>query len=268
MKRIALTIFMAAAVFYSHAQAIRITTYNAKYSKSEGGITQHDRGVLASTIAEEEFGGAYVYFNIDVLNYKAIKAKYRLEIVVMEVKDGKEIPNYHNDMFVPNKNGWQYLFSQFTAGIYNVSIRDKDNPADVYNKVTFTVTGKPKPDYKHNSTLVACTSVDDNWNPVGQTTKFKAGQCMNFLYKAKDRMSYITMLWNVVRVKADGTEEYVTHLIQGAGNKPFRWLATTEGICMFNTAGKYRIYLYEKESWDNRHDGDSQYVGKAEFTVE
>lgn len=259
---------MTAAVLFGQAQAIKLTTYNAKYSKTEGGITQHERGVPATTIAEQEFAGAHVYFNVDVLNYKAIKAKYRLEVVVMEVKDGKESPNYHNDMFIPTKNGWLYLTSEFTAGTYNVRIRDKDNPDDIYSKVDFTVTGKPKIDYKNNSTLVVCKSVDDNWNPVGLSTKFKAGECVNFLYKAKDRMNYLTMLWNVVKVKDDGTEEYVTHLDQGAGNKPFRWLATTEGICMFNTPGKYRVYLFEKSKWDNRHDEDSEYVGKAEFTIE
>jgi hypothetical protein len=274
MKRLALSFAMAIAFILSNAQtttnlqAIKITTYNAKYLKSESGTTQYDWGTMASTIAEPEFGGAVVYFRVDIQNFKAIKAKYRMQVVVMEVKDGKESINYQNDMFIPTKNGWTYVYSQFSPGTYNVQVRDKDNPDDVYNKVSFTVTGRPKIDYKNNSTLVVCQSVDDNWNPVGLTTHFKAGQCMNFLYKAKDKMSYITMLWNVVRVKADGTEEYVTHLEQGAGNKPFRWLATESGICVFNTPGKYRIYLFEKESWDNRHDEDSKYVGKGEFTVD
>lgn len=268
MKHITLSLLLAFVVLFVNAQAIKITTYNAKYSKSEGGITQHDIGSVASTIAEPEFGGAHAYFNVNVINYKAVKAKYRLQFVVLDMKDGKGAIIQVQDLFIPTRNGFFYIPGEFTPGNYAAVIRDKDHPEDVYHTANFTITGRPKIDYKNNSTLQVCKSVDDAWNPIGLSTKFNAGECVNFLYKAKDRMNYITMLWNVVRVKADGTEEYVTHLNQGAGNKPFRWLATTEGICMFDQPGKYRVYLFEKDKWDNRHDEDSEFVGKAEFTIE
>ena len=269
MKRITLVLLLSITAYCCDAQAIKLSTWNAKYSKSEGGIAQQEWGGPAATnFTEQEFGGVYVYVKVDFVNSKAIKAKNHLQVIITEVKDGKESVNYLKDMFVPTKNGWVFVYSQFTAGTYNVRIQDQDNEADVYSRTTFTVTGRPKPDYKHNSTLVVCKSVDDNWNPVGLAKSFKVGECMNFLYKAKDRMNYGVLIWNVARVKEDGTEEYVTHLSQNGGFKPFRWLATTEGVCVFDKPGKYRVYLFDKNDYENRHDEDSPYIGKGEFTVQ
>ncbi len=290
MKRIITTLILSATFFAANAQAVRtsakttkapasaattaeaikVTTYNAKFSKRiDSDILGHDMGTPATTIEQKEFGGAVVYWKIDIQNFKAIKAKYRLDVKVMQVKDGQESISYKHDMFIPNKNGWQFMYAEFTEGTYNIYISDQDNPADVYSKVTFVVPAKAKPDYKHNSTLVVCTSVDDNWNAVGATANIKAGTCMNFLYKAKDKIPGTVMTWNVVKVNADGNEDYITHLMQGSGGKPFRYLATSEGVCVFNTPGKYRVYLFERDNYDTsiRRDESSNYSGMTEVTV-
>lgn len=259
------------AVTFANGQAIKVTSYNTKPGKTaSSGYATHELGSPATVITQEEFGGAYVYWKIDVLNYKAVKARYRLDFHVMQVKDGKEAISYKHDLFLPTKNGTFYMYSEFTEGSYVVYIRDQDNPDDVYSKTTFTVPPKPKVDYKNNSTLVVCKSVDDNWNPIGQTATVKAGDCMNFLYKAKDRVGYAVMIWNVVKINAQGNEEYVTHLRQGTQGKPFRWLATGEGVCAFQTPGKYRVYLFKSDDYDTsiQRGEDSDYIGKTEITVQ
>lgn len=91
---------------------------------------------------------------------------------------------------------------------------------------------------------------------------------MNFLYKAKDRLNYGFLVWSIAKVKADGTEEFINDLQQNLGDKPYRYAATTEGVCSFESAGKYRIYLYAKGEVDYRHDAESNYIGKTEFIVE
>jgi hypothetical protein len=272
MKHISLTLLIAITVLFCNAQAIKVTTYNSKVSPNKYTNTMgHEMGTPASVITQKEFGGAWVYWKVDILNYKAIKAKYRLDIKVMQVKDGQESLSYKNEMYIPTKNGWQFLFSEFTEGTYNIYVRDQDNPEDVYSKATFTVPAIVKPDYKHNSTLVVCKSIDDSWNAVGATEKVKAGECMNFLYKAKDKIQGTVLTWNVVKINADGNEDYITHLIQGTQGKPFRYLGTNDGVCVFTTPGKYRVYLFERDNYDtqiNRNENNSNYLGRTEITVE
>ena len=270
MKRLLFAFALTITGLYSVAQAIRVTTYNTKPGKKTStGYAPHELGSPATVIMQDEFAGATVYWKIDVMNFKAIKAKYRLDFNVMQVKDGIESINYKKDLFIPAKNGSFYLYSEFLEGSYVVYVRDQDHPEDVYSKVSFTVPPKPKIDYKNNSTLVVCKSVDDKWMPIGQTAKIKAGDCMNFLYKAKDKVGYAVMIWNVVKVNAEGNEDYVTHLEQGTEGKPFRWLATTEGVCAFQTPGKYRVYLFKKDDYDTSitRGEDSKFIGKTEVTV-
>jgi hypothetical protein len=254
-------------------QAIKLTTYNAKYiTNAYGTITNSEIGTPATTISQPELKtGATVYWRITVANFKAIKAKYRLDLHVMQVKDGKEELSYKHDLFIPTQNGWADMFSEFGEGTYNIYIRDQDNPEDVYSKATFTVLPKPKIDYKHNSTLQVCQTVDDNWNAVGATKTIKAGECVNFLFKAKDKVAYSVMAWNVTKVNAEGNEDYVTVLDQGTQGKPFRYLATEGGVCVFTTPGKYRIYLFEKDKIDTqikRTEESSAYLGMTEITVQ
>lgn len=271
MRSLSIGILLVITSFAVNAQAIRVTTYNAKFVQNNNSTTYgHVIGLPMSAIPQKEFGGAVVYWKINIVNYKAIKAKYRLDLKVMQVKDGKESISYKHDLFIPTKNGSADMFSEFTEGTYIIYISDQDHPEDVYSKTTFVVPPQPKPDYKHNSTLVVCKSVDDNWNPIGQTTKVKAGECMNFLYKAKDKVGYSVMIWNVVRVNEEGNEDYVTHLSQGTTGKPFRWLATDQGICVFDKPGKYYVYLFQKDTYDTqikRTEENSDYIGKTEITV-
>ncbi|MEP6676614.1 MAG: hypothetical protein ABJA78_15740 [Ferruginibacter sp.] len=286
MKRISIALALSIFSFFCNAQAIKtsniiavktgtqamkVTTYTSKKVANYGGQTfGHEVGVPASVIPQDEFGGAIVYWKLDVMNFKAIKAKYRLDMKVMQVVEGQETISYKLETFIPTKNGYTFAYSQFKEGTYNIYVTDQDNPEDIYCKTTFTVPAIPKPDYKHNSTLVVCKSVDDNWNPVGATTKIKAGECMNFLFKAKDRVPGMVMIWNVVKVNKDGNEEYVNALDQGTTGKPFRYLATTEGVCSFNSPGKYRVYIFIKDDYDTgiQRGEDSKYMQKTEITVE
>ena len=288
MKRISLALTLSIFTFFCHAQATKVSntttpttavkpnvaaklsTFNSKKEANYGGQTfGHVLGVPATTIAQDEFGGAYVYWKLDIINFKAIKVRYHLQMKVMQVKDGQESISYKLETLLPTKNGFTYAFSQFTEGVYNIYLIDEDNPDDVYAKTTFTVLPMVKPDYKHNSTLVVCKSVDDNWNAVGATTKIKAGECMNFLFKAKDKVPGMVMIWNVVKVNKDGNEEYVNALDQGTVGKPFRYLATTDGVCSFNEPGTYRVYIFIKDDYDTglQRGENSKYMQKAEVTV-
>lgn len=73
---------------------------------------------------------------------------------------------------------------------------------------------------------------------------------MNFLFKAKDRVPGMVMTWNVVKVNKEGNEDYVTHLMQGSQGQPFRYMATSGGVCAFATPGKYRVYFFISDDYD------------------
>mgnify|MGYP000967628535 FL=1 len=267
MKQVYLFLFMLPAAIIAQAQAVQLTIYNASFSKSSSGSLQHDLGNPATELKQKEFGGAIAYFKIDIKNFSAIKAKYRLELIVTKKTETGDEYAYSQEMYVPTKNGWVSLYSEFTDGIYNCKLRDKENENDVYGTASFTVSPKPLVDYKNNSTLVVCKTVDDNWMPVGETSKIKTGTCVNFLYKAKDRMNFDFLVWAIVKIKADGTEEYINHLQQSMSSNPYRYTCTTEGICNFEKPGKYRIYLLDKANW-NAGQNANEHLGKTELTVE
>ncbi len=268
MKQLCIALLLLAGTFYSRAEAIKVTVCSAAFSQTSSGSSQHEMGAPSTTIAQKEFGGAVVYFKVDVVNAQAVKAKYRLELYVTQHINGRDDYAYSQQFFIPEKNGWFNLYAEFKEGNYTVVVRDKENEADIYSTENFTVAEKPKVDYKNNSTLVVCTTVDDNWMPVGQTATVKKDACMNFLYKAKDRMNYGFLIWLVVKVKADGTEEYVNDLLQALSGNPFRYTCTTEGVCAFKDTGKYRIYLYAKDEFDASHGGNENYLGKTEILVQ
>lgn len=275
MKSLSIAIFFTLTAFLGNAQVlnqtIKVTTYSAKWVQNSMSTTYgHVIGTPMTVLPQRESGGSVVYWRINVANFKAIKAKYRLDLKVYKVKDGEESISYKHDLFIPTKNGYADMFAEFTEGNYVLYITDQDHPEDVYTKINFTVPSKPVADYKHNSTLTVCKYVDDNWNAVGATTKVKAGECMNFMYKAKDKVPYSTMTWNVSKVNAQGNEDYVTHLDQGTTGKDFRWLATDQGVCVFNEPGTYYVYLFQKDNYDtqiNRTEESSKYIGKAVITV-
>jgi hypothetical protein len=158
-------------------------------------------------------------------------------------------------------------------GEYVTRIYDKDNESDIYASGTFTVGAVSKSDYRSNSTFVACKSVNDDWEAVGETKKIAAGSCIQFLYKASKSMPPIKnyfVVWAIRKVKSDGSLEYVNDLLQNVGDNGWRYCATND-VCEFSKPGTYRVYLVTKENSDSMHgdiSDNAEYFGKMEFTVE
>lgn len=250
------------------SQAARISTYDEKEWKSASGTLQRDAGKPATSFSQAGNGGARVYFLIEIINVAAIKAKYRMELQVMKKKDGVEEYAYAMETYVPTKAGKvPFISSTFGEGSYVARLINKDNDKEIYAESNFSVAGMEKPNYKKNSTFVFCKSVDDGWNPVGVVKSIKAGSCIQFLYKAKDKIHHTFMIWKIVRLKTDGTEEYVNELQQNAGDDPYRFLAT-DNVCEFSKPGKYRVYLYDKNTYDSHHGTAEEYYGSGELIVE
>lgn len=266
-KSLLIGLFVFVLTNISNAQSVKMATYDENQTIKDGSVVDAKPGKPMTSFQQKETGGARVYFVIDVANFSAIKAKYRLELQVYKQKDGNEEYAYSYEMGIPQKNGQLWVFSDFTEGQYVARFVNKDDNSDVYATTNFTVGASAIPDYKHNSTFVFCKSVDDNWNPVNPVTKIQAGSCIQFLYKAKDKIHDYFMMWCIRRIKADGSEEYVNDLQQDAGQDPYRFLATDD-MCYFSQPGKYRVYLMSKNEYDSQHGVSENYFGMAEITVQ
>ena len=250
-----------------NAQAVKLATYDEAQTIKDGRVVDAKPGKPLTAFQQKETGGARVYFVFDIVNASAIKAKYRLELMVYKQKDGNEEYAYSYEFGIPKANGQIWVFSDFTEGSFVARFVNKDDNSDVYATANFTVGASAIPDYKHNSTFVFCKLVGDNWNPVSATTKMQAGTCIQFLYKAKDKIHDYFMMWCIRRVKADGSEEYVNDLQQDAGQDPYRFLATDD-VCDFSQPGKYRVYLMSKNEYDSQHGVSENYFGMAEISVQ
>ncbi len=249
------------------AQPMALTFLNEREYKSAMGDPQFEAGSEATTFTPKG-NVAPVYFDIKFKDPAKITVKDKLQMSVFLVKNGAEEYAYQQEFGVPKKVGKIQFHSNFPPGEYVARVFDKDNEKDVFASGTFKVTAATTPDYKNNCTFVTCKSVDDNWNPIGETKKIKAGECTQFLYKAKDKINNYAMVWAIRRVKPNGDEEYVNDLLQMLDGNPWRFVAT-DNVCEFSTPGKYRVYLIEKNESDALHGGTiSSYFGKMEFAVE
>ena len=268
LQKMYLTVFLFISLISVHAQTAKITTYNDKETKTSSGATAHEASIPMTNLSQTGSGGAKVYFLIEIINVKAITAKYRIMLMVNKKKDGNEEYAYSYELKVPSQNGKvPFIYADFMQGDYVARLVNKDNDKEVYAVNTFSIAGMAKPDYKSNSTFVFCKSVDDNWNAVGAVPKIKKGDCISFCTKPKNKMYESVMMWVIMRVKNNGTEEYVNDLQQDAGNDPYRFLAT-DNVCEFSAPGKYRIYLFDKTTYDTHHGISNEYYGKGDLTVE
>jgi hypothetical protein len=210
---------------------------------------------------------APIYLFVEYKDISKITARDRLELRVMKkTSDGEEYA-YHHDTYVPKKPGTINIRSNFTEGEYIARLIDKDHEDNIFATATFRVGAATTPDYKHNSTFVACTSVNDDWSPVGETKSIQAGSCIQFLFKASRSLPTIThdfVMWAIRRV--NGTEEeYVTDLQQTMGTEPWRFVST-DNVCEFTKPGKYRIYLISKSTLDALHGTvGNDYFGMMEL---
>jgi hypothetical protein len=190
----------------------------------------------------------------------------------MKKTAGGEEFAFEQSMKIPNKSGKLNIKSNFSPGEYIARLVDKDNTSDVYGTGDFEVraANANSRDYKNNSKFYACKSVNNDWNPVGETTTIKAGSCIQFLYKAdksQDKITHYFMYWSIRRIKADGSEDYINDLQQNAGDDPWRYLGSGD-VCEFSKPGMYRIYLFDKETLDSHHGTSEEYYGKIELMVQ
>lgn len=251
-------------------QVATISFLTERVYRNPGGSTDQFASDKEATSFTSTGKGAAVYIKINFTDIASIKAKDKLMLWVAQKTSGSESYVYSSEMRIPKKNGFIEIKSTFMPGEYVARVYDKDNEGDVYGTSSFTVVDGGKPDYKNNSTMVACTLVNDDWEPVGETKKIKAGSCIQFLYKASKSMPKITnyfMTWCIRKVGPNG-DEYVNDLLQNAGDGGWRYLST-DNVCEFSKPGKYHIYITDKSTADAMHgDIGEQYFGKMELTVE
>ena len=265
---IILTLIFAGKII---AQPVTITFYTEKHWTSSSGTEQYDFDKPATSFIPGT-NTAPVYIGLEFINPTAITAKDRLMLGVYKKKGEAEEYAYSQEMGIPKKKQGLKVKSNFTPGEYVARIYDKDNESSVFGTASFSVGTASLPDYKHNNTFVACASVNDDWNPVGEKKSIKAGSCTSFLYKASKSQPVIThyaMIWSIRRIKTDGSEDYVNDLQQmvEGGEKGWRFLST-DNVCEFSKPGTYRIYLFDKETSDSHHGVSDEYYGMMEFKVE
>jgi hypothetical protein len=251
-------------------QTGKITFLNEREFKSAVGSSRFEPDQETASFTSKG-SGAIVYIRAGFTDINGIRAKDKLMLWVAKKSGADEEYAYSQELRIPQKAGHTEFRTNFTPGEYIARIYDKDNESDVYVASSFTVIDGGKPDYKNNSTMAACASVNDDWNPVGETKKIKAGSCIQILYKASKSLPVIKnyfMVWAIRKVAPNGDEEYVNDLLQTAGDDGWRYLAA-ENVCEFKTPGKYRVYILEKSESDALHGVVAQnYYGKMELIVE
>lgn len=217
---------------------------------------------------------ARVIFKFDILNYTQMKKNGMLYFIVYKVTEGKENYAYDYSIPVPSKNGFVYVFSDFTEGSYKCYLRDKDNESTVYATANYAVGGNSTTTTqmssggKSGATLDICKTVDDNWNPVGKTSKIKAGTCVQFLFKGKEKSMNDFMMWVVEKQGDDGNYWPFYDLLQRFDNNEGWRFVSTDDICMFTSPGKYKVYFMQKDEFDSHHGASENYWAMTELTVE
>ncbi|MBL0145019.1 MAG: hypothetical protein IPP48_03900 [Chitinophagaceae bacterium] len=69
---------------------------------------------------------------------------------------------------------------------------------------------------RKNFKIWTCKSIDDNWKAIGQTTKIKAGSCINLFFESTQKIKNLGMMrWGIFKVEADGKETYINQKDQG-----------------------------------------------------
>jgi hypothetical protein len=204
--------------------------------------------------------------------------KNKVHLAVTTLDKGNEL-NIH-DWFWPPLTKSQVLSTDchFPAGDYTISLVDNDNPGIIFAQRKITV--KPNqaklangdngfPYNRSKFKIYTCTSIDDNWKPIGQTSKIKAGTCINLFFESQDKLKNLGMMrWGIYRVEADGKETYVNQKDQGVQLAEWRRLSYEE-CDEFTTKGKYRIYICTKDDADAYFGvNNKNYFAKVDLLVE
>lgn len=209
---------------------------------------------------------ARVFFTVTITDPAQITAAEGCALQVNLVTAEGEHYAYDQQTLVPTKNASFWVSSTLREGAYVARYVDKDDATHVYAEMHFTVKPKPMPDYKSNSTIIFCTQVDDNWKAVGAKSVWKAGECIHFYFQSTLLVDPLYHTWSIRRVDADGKEQPVRDLNQGAGGVAFRKLATDD-VCEFAEPGTYRVYLFGQDDLE-RHPDSAVYLAKGEFVVQ
>lgn len=220
-----------------------------------------------------------MYVQTNVADYKKMKVQNKLHLIVKTTDKGNELI-IHDWVWPPlAKNQMLTTNCYFPAGDYTISIIDYDKPEIVFASRSITV----KPNAAKVSNVVdgfpydrskfkiwTCKSVDDNWKAIGQTSKIKAGSCINLYFESTIKIKNKgSMVWGIYKIKADGTEEYVNQLDQGIGALD-EWRRLTYEECnAFATKGNYRIYISAKDDADTYYAvNNKNYYANVDLKVE
>jgi hypothetical protein len=113
--------------------------------------------------------------------------------------------------------------------------------------------------------LMICSTIDDNWNCVGESTTWDSKKPFNMYVKLPEVIPGTVCGWAIFKQKPDGTDgQFVDDMAQGTQGKASKW-ATTNGNRL--PPGKYTIYSI---TWANRATiGDlKEYFAKTTLTVQ
>jgi hypothetical protein len=129
-----------------------------------------------------------------------------------------------------------------------------------------------KDDFPHNRAhfkIWTTASIDDNWKPIGVTSRIKAGGCINLFFESSVKLKNRGPLrWGIFKLDASGREVFVNHKDQGVQLAEWRRLSYEE-CSEFATKGNYRIYLSTVDEADVHFAvNNKNYLAKTDLLVE
>jgi len=219
------TIFaLSSNVIFS--QSISMETYLEK----EPAQGEFDNRVPAKSFEIKNGVDPVIYFKYETMANGAWET-HPLNLIVVK-DDGTVAYNYSFDP--GGSSGIYYTSSSIPEGNYTSKIVDGNDESNVWCKKDFTVSSAMTK-VAGSKNVIACDYVDDNWNPIGAVTTFKAGECMNLYVRLPEILEGVQSIgWEIYKVKKNGKEEFVAELML---NMPtidnLIQFATTEKICYF-----------------------------------
>ncbi len=112
--------------------------------------------------------------------------------------------------------------------------------------------------------LMICSTIDDNWKCVGESTTWESKKPFNMYVTLPEQIPGTVCGWSIFKQNPDGTDgQLVDDMAQGTQGRASKW-ATTNGNYL--PPGKYTIYSI---TWANRtSSGDlKEYFAKTTLTV-
>jgi len=113
--------------------------------------------------------------------------------------------------------------------------------------------------------LMVCSTIDDNWKCVNESTTWQANRPFNLYVKLPSAVTGVVAGWSIFKQLPDGTDgQFVDDLLQRIGDKAAYWATTNDNRL---PAGKYTIYSIV---WANRATIGNlkNYFAKTTLTVQ